>query len=209
LQLHEETKEPFLRLPPPHSNIILTPPRVNDEEISAIVSILNVEKVTKWLQGPPFPYKPEHAKYWLEENKQSTDAIIKEIESKEPGYFIGGCPVRILREITEDGREIFLGDCGIDAWGFEEIADQEERKRLVEENSKKEPGDPDKEWSFGDYLAPSHHGKGIMSLTIKTLLDQWIIPRMGAKKINATAFNGNIGSVRVFEKNGFVLEKTL
>lgn len=60
-----------------------------------------------------------------------------------------------------------------------------------------------------DYLAPTHHGKGIMTLAVSTLLEQWIKPRMNAKRINTTVFKGNIGSLRVFEKNGFVLEKTL
>jgi RimJ/RimL family protein N-acetyltransferase len=63
--------------------------------------------------------------------------------------------------------------------------------------------------SLADYLAPSHHGQGIMTLAIGTLIEQWIKPRMGAKKICANVWKGNHGSVRVFEKNGFVLEMTL
>lgn len=48
-----------------------------------------------------------------------------------------------------------------------------------------------------------------MTLALGTLIEQWMKPRMGATKICASVFKGNQGSVRVFEKNGFVLEKTL
>ncbi len=48
-----------------------------------------------------------------------------------------------------------------------------------------------------------------MSGALKTIMDQWLIPRMRARFIRAEAFIGNVGSVRVFEKNGFVMEKTV
>ena len=48
-----------------------------------------------------------------------------------------------------------------------------------------------------------------MSLVVKTLMEEWIVPRMGARKINANVWMGNIGSVKVFEKNGFHIEKTI
>lgn len=60
-----------------------------------------------------------------------------------------------------------------------------------------------------DYLAPSHHGRGIMSAALGTIIREWMVPRMAARKIRVEAFVGNVGSVRVFEKNGFVQEQTL
>lgn len=48
-----------------------------------------------------------------------------------------------------------------------------------------------------------------MTCVVKSLLSNWIVPRMGARKINASTYEENLGSVRVFEKNGFTLEKTL
>ena len=48
-----------------------------------------------------------------------------------------------------------------------------------------------------------------MTLAIGTLIEQWMKPRMRATRICANVWKGNQGSVRVFEKNGFVLEKTL
>lgn len=54
-------------------------------------------------------------------------------------------------------------------------------------------------------MAPSHHGKGIMSAAVHTIIHEWAIPRMNAHKIYGTAFKGNTGSVKVFLKNGFKL----
>ena len=48
-----------------------------------------------------------------------------------------------------------------------------------------------------------------MSAALSTIITKWMIPRMGAKLIRVEAFKGNVGSVRVFEKNGFVLEETV
>lgn len=207
LEINKQTGEPFLRLLPPHSNIILTPPRATDEDISAAVEILNDMRVVRWLSGPPYPYTAEHGRVWFEITAKRSKEIMEEIEAAEPNAFIGGCPVGVIREIKEDGTEVFLGDCSINAWGFEDVGDEDKRRRLINENEKSIP--PLKEWSIGDYLAPTHHGKGIMSSALKRLLEKWAIPRMGARRISAVALEGNIGSVRVFEKNGFLMEKTL
>ena len=54
-----------------------------------------------------------------------------------------------------------------------------------------------------DYVAPAYHGQGIMTDAVKTIMTKWAIPRMNARKITAITFAGNIGSQRVFAKNGF------
>ncbi|KAF8486709.1 hypothetical protein JB92DRAFT_2759409 [Gautieria morchelliformis] len=207
LLLNERTKEPYLRLPPPHSNIILTPPRLNDTE--ATVQILNDRRVFQWLATTPYPYNTDHSKQWIEITSQEAERLLRQLE-ETAGGFVGGCPVRILREVKENGDQVFLGDCTIGKWGFEDIQDPVEREKLKMENDQRPPGDPETVWGFGaDYLAPSHHGQGIMTSAIGTLIEQWIKPRMGAKIIWANVWKGNHGSVRVFEKNGFVLEMTL
>ncbi len=48
-----------------------------------------------------------------------------------------------------------------------------------------------------------------MSAALGTIIREWMVPRMAARKIRAEVFVGNIGSRRVFEKNGFVLEETV
>jgi RimJ/RimL family protein N-acetyltransferase len=48
-----------------------------------------------------------------------------------------------------------------------------------------------------------------MTDAVGTLLWRWAIPRMGVRRVLATTFGGNHGSVRVLQKNGFVLTKRL
>ena len=62
---------------------------------------------------------------------------------------------------------------------------------------------------YPDYLAASHHGKGIMSAVVQTFIRDWAMPRMGVRQIRVETFADNVGSRRVFEKNGFILEKTV
>jgi hypothetical protein len=47
LQLNPITKEPFLRLPAPHDNIIVTPPRLSDAPDMVIA--MNDEHIYPWL----------------------------------------------------------------------------------------------------------------------------------------------------------------
>lgn len=48
-----------------------------------------------------------------------------------------------------------------------------------------------------------------MSAAVGVVVNQWMIPHGNAHKIRAEATQGNIGSVRVFEKNGFKLLGTV
>lgn len=146
LLINEETNEPYLRLPPPHSNIIITPPRLRDAE--AIVEILNDRRVFYWLQSTPYPYNLEHAKQWLESTSKKSDMLIQQLEEVQGGM-VGGCPVRILRKVKENGEEVFLGDCEISKWGFDEILDPGERARVTAENEQRPPGDPQTVWAIG------------------------------------------------------------
>jgi len=42
-----------------------------------------------------------------------------------------------------------------------------------------------------------------MTAALGTLLREWAIPMMNVRRMHVSAFAGNKGSVRVFEKNGF------
>lgn len=46
-----------------------------------------------------------------------------------------------------------------------------------------------------------------MTAAISTIINDWIIPRMDARCIVVDPYIGNQGSVRVFEENGFLLER--
>ena len=48
-----------------------------------------------------------------------------------------------------------------------------------------------------------------MTAAIGTIIKDWMIPRMGVRHIIVDPYVGNQGSVRVFEKNGFVQNGTI
>lgn len=141
LQLNEATGEPYLQLPSPHSKIRITPIRPSDAGM--VITYLNDPRVYEFLAGPPFPYTEENANDWISRCKASSDAIFSEI--MEGNIFVGGCPVRSIREVQEDGTEVFIGDIGIDRedpdgpWVDAENA----------ENMNKRVGDPTIMWSIG------------------------------------------------------------
>lgn len=140
-------------------------------------------------------------------------------------------PVRIIREVNADGTDIFIGDIYFFRCLHGELMstdgiDWAQQERNLEINYSRELGDRDIVWSLGcksmvgfygtddvdkhtDILAPSHHGRGIMTDVLNTILHEWAIPRMGIHQILVTTFTGNEGSLKVFLKNGFRLARTL
>ncbi|KAI0639535.1 acyl-CoA N-acyltransferase [Trametes polyzona] len=213
LEFNPKTGEPFLRLPSPHENIVITTPRRNDAP--TIVSYMNDPALYYWLEGPPHPYTPEHADSWLASLAEGTNAALAELERAqaehpdEPPVKVSGCPVRTLREVREDGTDIMLGDIALVRERWPDVSNKEEKESLAKPNAERPIGDPEIVWCIGDYIAPSHQGKGIMTAAIKTLLQQWATPRMGVRQIRVETFADNIGSRKVFEKLGFKYEKTV
>ena len=153
LERNPNTDEVFLRLPPPHQNFILTPPRESDKE--ALLTHLNDERVYKWLAGPPFPYTRKDADYWIGLVKQETDAVLEDLlnasnRGETSLSCVNGCPVRMIREILEDGSDKFAGDIGISRCGeFRYLRDPDAQKVLEEQNAKRPVGDPEIIWDFG------------------------------------------------------------
>ncbi|KAI1788791.1 acyl-CoA N-acyltransferase [Ganoderma leucocontextum] len=213
LQFNPTTGEPFLRLPAPHENVIITPPRMSDGP--AIVANMSDPAIYVFLEGPPFPYLPEHADQWLTSITNGTDAAFvtlkHAIEEKpdEPPILLEHPPVRIIREIREDGSDLFLGDIMFVRERYPDMDDKELKETLLQRNAGRTLGDSEIVWCIGDFLASSHHGKGIMTAAIRTFIRDWAVPRMGVRKIRVETFSDNIGSRRVFEKLGFTYEKTV
>ncbi|TDL20984.1 hypothetical protein BD410DRAFT_790348 [Rickenella mellea] len=204
LNFNAITNEPYLRLPSPHDNIIITPQRLSDAE--EIVPILNDEKVYMTLLGPPFPYTIGDAHPWLLKGKQESDALLAELAENHSTHAVGGCPVNILREVQEDGSDVYLGSVDLHRCRWFHVPHSDEKLAMIKANEARTAGDPAITWEFGDYLASSHHGRGIMSAAIGVVLRQWAIPRMRVRHMSVTAFQSNPASVRVFEKNGFILK---
>ncbi|PKY04153.1 acetyltransferase, GNAT family [Aspergillus campestris IBT 28561] len=201
------TNEPYIRLAAPHGNIILTPfrqPSPSDE--AALVKNMNDPLVATWLLGPPFPYTLEDARSWTAMHyKYELQAA--RLGTQEP---MDECPFQCIREIMEEGQDgaieedALIGAIDIARYQFLDLPEgSRERADAVERNSMRRAGDREIVWTVGDWLAPSHHGRGIMTAAMKTLIYGWVVPRMNARYIRSTAFVGNHGSVRVFEKLGF------
>jgi len=153
LEVNPQTGEPFLRLPAPNNNIILTAPRMSDSR--SLAPIINDPRVSIWLEGPPIPYRDEYAEGWLAGIVAQSEDIMAELREEDrlnpdgPLKLVGGCPVRHIREVLPDGTDVYLGDIGINHAQMEEVLDPNERKKAVEANDEKAVGDPSIVWTFG------------------------------------------------------------
>jgi len=213
LEINSKTKEPFLRLRK-HKNIILTPPRW--EDASSLVSILNDPLVHEWLSGPPYPYTLDHGNEFIGWKKNIAEETLKELHDVKDDptlKFVKECPVSYLREVKEDGSDVFIGSLALTTCLYGELMgpdglDWENKKKLEDENNKLKAGDARIVWSFGNYLAASHHRQGIMTDAVDTLLHDWAIPRMNVCHILLSVFEGNEGSVKLFLRSGFRMKAT-
>ncbi|CAI7579079.1 unnamed protein product [Penicillium glandicola] len=221
------TKEPYLQLPEPCANIIITPHRGHQiEETSAIITeILNDSRVYPWLQGPPYPFLPEHGVDWVKmkiaTNKDVLSALQKELEAPESQQgdspnsqgpeFFDKCPFVCIREVTERDpvtgaplQDILVGDFSLARYAFYELRPNSWEFALVQKHNNDLPaGHKDIIWGIGYYLSPTQHGRGLMSLAVRTVIQDWAIPRMNLHLLRGSFFIGNIGSLRVLEKNNF------
>lgn len=150
LEVNSQSGEYFLRLPAPLEHIIITPPRASDAP--AIHTILNDPRVYLMLASIPHPYTRDQADEWAAKMKDEADSFIREfaaISSGEPDRkFVSGCPFKMIREVRDDGEDVYLGEidfvrCGY--LGYEES----EKVRLTAENEAKPVGDPSIVWQIG------------------------------------------------------------
>jgi len=52
------------------------------------------------------------------------------------------------------------------------------------------------------YLHPSYHGRGIMALVLRRLLDIYFFSHLGVDEVRGSAFADNVASIRTQEKCG-------
>ncbi|KAK7036160.1 N-acetyltransferase domain-containing protein [Favolaschia claudopus] len=219
LERNPSTGELFLRLPAPYTSLILTPPR---PDAPAIQAILRDPAVYTWLGRPSSNFSFEDAQRLLGEYTAAANAALDALkdDETEAGALkpMEDCPVRCLREVQPDGSDAFVGHIGFKRCKWFELGldsdtaatrNGEQRERLVKENDARVTGDPDIVWQVSYYLSPTHHRRGIMTVVLRTLLDEWAIPRMCMRHIHVSVFTGNEGSVRMLEKCGFVRTGTM
>ncbi|KAL4062581.1 hypothetical protein J3A83DRAFT_4310396 [Scleroderma citrinum] len=208
LEIKSALDEPFLRLLAPHQNIIVTPPREGDEE--HLFTLFSDTTVAACFDVIPIPFLRDHGRAMLDKEKGEADALLDELhtlEKESPGRalkFVGGCPLKYVREVQENGTDAFIGYIRVGRARYNDVFTKEERNARYDENRERPVGDSSIRWDIGVALAPSHQGRGIMTAVVGQLLHSWIIPRMNAQHIVAYTFIENVKSVRVFEKNGFV-----
>ena len=151
LQVNPTTGEVFLRLPAPHENIIITPPRYSDA--AEIVLILNDPRVCKFFIGPPFPHRLHHAEEWVGRIKNKSDEILEDLRKGKT--VVDGCPVHHIQEVQPDGTELFLGDVSVRRGGWLNIDNYANETLLAEmtkENMERPVGDPGIVWAIGGLL---------------------------------------------------------
>lgn len=147
LKINAQTGEPYLQLPAPHTNIIVTPPRRSDA--SAIVNILGDQQLSLLLRRPPHPYLPKHAEEWLDQVTAWSDSARRELEKVGCEGTLSSCPVRSIREVKADGSDVYLGDIELRKSLFDSVTDEVERKLLRDENEAREKGDARIIWEIG------------------------------------------------------------
>ncbi|KAJ3575239.1 hypothetical protein NP233_g1228 [Leucocoprinus birnbaumii] len=202
-EVNPRTQEPMIRLRK-HPNIVITPPRESD--IPKSIPHFNDERVNRWL-NTAYPFTAEHAKERFSRKLSDCELGLQELHdalsdpmSTRP-IILSCLPVRALREIQEDGTEQYIGDIGCKRCPEVELLGNP--KLSSEVNSSLPAGHPNIVWSFGDWLAASHHGKGIMTDAVDTMIQDLAQPLLGATHFTAMIYSGNEGSSKVFLKNGF------
>jgi hypothetical protein len=168
------TKEPYLQLPAPCANIIITPYRKHQIKETALVmtEILNDTRVYSWLEGPPYPYLPEHGEDWvrmkIEENEAVVSTLQREFEAegqphsggtkdKMSAVFFDSCPFLCIREVTKrtitNGaplQDILIGYTGLLRYPFYEIRQNSWELALVQAHNNQLPaGHKDIVWGLG------------------------------------------------------------
>ena len=97
----------------------------------------------------------DHGKEFIGLKKDIAEQTFKELDdAKDNPKFVKECPVSFLREVKEDGSDIFIGVLGINPSVYGELmgpdgVNWENKKKLEEENNSLKTGDARIIWCFG------------------------------------------------------------
>lgn len=165
---YSQTGEPYIPLPNPHDNIILTPPRtipnpngtdpaepttIPEADLDAITTHLNDPSIYLCLEATPVPYKRDYAISFTRTIATEAARILQAAQTEQ---WVEGCPfhdIRILPEHGEDcriQRAEKIGDITFSRKAFYEIPpDNPERAAAEKENEARKAGDEEIKWTMG------------------------------------------------------------
>lgn len=166
--------------------------------------MMNDPAVYPNLIGPPYPYLLKHGQSFVRYYQGECNKVIA---AWKEGNFCAQdtVPFSIIRKVDDTKPYAFVGEIALGRSHFDELVDKEEKERLSDLNSRRQPGDPEIVWGMGVCIMPAFHGKGIASAAIGTLLHKWASPHMATHQIVACSFASNIASSKAFLKNGFYI----
>jgi len=178
------TKEPYLKLPPPLSNIIITPHRLEniDETVASMVDILNDPRVYPWLERTPYPYLNEDGVGWVKahckENEEVLSTLRRDLEqenlintknatvgSKQDREFFDNCPFTCIREVMAEDpetraplKDYLIGDIKLARYTFyEHPPNSKERAEAQRKNNELRAGDENIIWTIGGNQVHVHY----------------------------------------------------
>ena len=159
------------------------------------------------LTGPPFPYTQQDAEEWIEARVPESDDILKDLKEHFEGSvgreenvpvgptglkLVEGCPLSVIREVREDGTDIYIGSIGLIRSKFFDIVDPVEKEQAIQENDARPLGDPDIIRSFGG----KHHNPipatgNELSLTIAMICTYRFLSPFAPRKRHNDSRNPN------------------
>jgi hypothetical protein len=158
------TKEPYLRLPSPLTNIIITPHRLSqlEETVDAQVRLLNEPIIYLNLEGPPVPYLREHGEAWVKTRCEAGEPVLRALRAEletsvQEHQFFDLCPFTVIREVTEQDpetghplKDVLIGDVGMSRYSFYEYGyGTEKRAEAQRANAELPAGDARIVWGIG------------------------------------------------------------
>lgn len=165
VHFNSRSQEPYLRLPAPHSNIILTSHHLEhlEETYATLIETLNDPRVYPWLEGSPYPYFREDAEQWVNlvynENKEVLESLRAEFSEGSMGAhrFYDVSPFSCIREVVDQDpvtgdpiRDVFIGTIGLTRYSFYEYpCGSEEREEAQRKNDALPTGDGKIIWGIG------------------------------------------------------------
>ncbi|KAJ7240145.1 hypothetical protein B0H12DRAFT_57706 [Mycena haematopus] len=188
--------EPYIPLPAPLDRFYLAAMRQSD--LPDDVAMMNDLRVVRTIVGPPFPSPLINAQRWLVRERAMVVALFA---SYAAGEFrpAASSPFNVLHERKPDGSEEYVGQVTLGPAG-------DSAKRVTPVSEAWEEWRSPKVFGIGAALRPEYHRKGVASAAVRVLLEEWAVPQMGCTEIHAEAFVSNVGSVKLWEKHGFVEE---